>query len=205
MFTLADKFTFEPDPKMCFLAASVGFSGSASLSWNLRLHAMPAYTSLIPVEERSPGHDKVAFGIDCRNLAFDVADWTQLAQRNFNVPEGSLSCAFSVFEWEDLRSLRLRFGSTRSREIEVCAEGVGDAESVPDLFPDREVSFSIQAWARFLGVSVNVPVNAVDFGVYAQRQIRSLLPGFTYGEPTIRRAADEAGNLRDVEVFYPPL
>lgn len=205
MFTLADKFTFEPDPAMCFLAASVGFSDSASPYWHLKLHSLPAYTSLIPPEERGPGYDKVAFGVDCRDLAFDVADWTQLAQRIVEVPEASLSCAFSVFQWEDLSSLSLRFGRTRPGEIEVFADGVGGAESIPDLFPDSEVSFSVHTWARFLGVSIKVPVNAGDFGAYAQRQLRRLLPGLTYGEPTIRRAVNEAGHLLGVEVIYPPL
>jgi hypothetical protein len=205
MFTLADKFTFEPDPKMCFLTASVGFADSAYLSWNLKLHSLPTYTSLIPPEEACPGYDKVAFGIDCRGLEFNVANWTQLSLSAVDVPEASLSCAFSVFEWEDLRSLRLRFGRTRPGEIEVFAEGVGGAESIPDLFPDCEVSFSIHTWAQFLGASISVPVNAEDFGAYARRQLRNLLPEFTYREPTIRRAVDEDGHLRGVEVFCPPL
>src|SRR5262245_40060693 len=128
MFTLAETFTFQADPKMCFLAASVGFSGGARLSWNLKLHSMSAYTSLIGPEERCPGWDKVAFGIDCRELAFDVDDWTDLAESTFDVPEDSRSCAFKVFQWEDLISLSLRFGRTRAGEIEVFAQGVGAAE-----------------------------------------------------------------------------
>jgi hypothetical protein len=56
MFTLDDKFTFEPDPKMCFLAATVGYSDSPSLAWKLKLHSIAAYTSLIPQDERGPGY-----------------------------------------------------------------------------------------------------------------------------------------------------
>jgi hypothetical protein len=205
MFTLADNFTFEADPTMCSLVASAGFADSACLSWNLKLHSMAAYTSLIPPEERGPGYDKVAFGLEFRDLAFKIADWKQLAQSTVEVPEVSLSCAFIVFDWEDLSSLSLRFGPTRRDEIEVFADGVGGAESIPDLFPDSKVSFSVHTWARFLGVSINVPVNAGDFSAYAHKQLRSLLPGFAYGEPAIRRAVNEAGDLRGVEVFYTPL
>ena len=228
MFTLADKFAFDPDPKMCFLSAGMGYSGSASLSWDLKLHSMAVYTPLIPPEDRAPGYDKVAFGIECHDLAFEIADWTLLAHKKVDVPVTSLSCAFSVFDWEDLISLSLKFGQTRSDEIEVFADGIGGAESMPELFPNGEVSFSVHTWARFTGVSINVPVNENDFGAYAQMQLRKLLPGFRYGEPMIRcavdeagqlrlttvpvktlsptrRAADEAGHLRSVEVFYPPL
>lgn len=204
MFILADKFKFDPDPKMCFLAASLGYSSRDSLSWNLKLHSLEAYTSLIPPKERGPGYDKLAFGVDCRNLIFEVGNWTELARSTFDLPQDSLSCAFSVLQWEDLKSLSLGFGRMRPGEIEVTADGVGCVESLADWFPDCEVGFSIHTWARFLGVSIDVPVNANNPIAYAHKQIKNLLPGFIHGETTIRRVADESGILKGVEVFYAP-
>jgi len=204
MFTLADKFTFAPDSKMCFLAGLVDFSRCAGVSWNLKLHSSSAHTLLIPPEERAPGWDKVAFGIDCRDLPFHVTDWKELERSTLDVPDESLTCAFSVFEWEDLVSLKLRFGEIRPGLLEVFADGVGRVESLPEWFPDSEVTFSIHTWAAFLGVSINVPVNAGGFLAYAQAKLRDLLPGYAYGEPRIRQCEDGSGNLKGVEVFYRP-
>jgi hypothetical protein len=205
MFTLAEKFAFKPNPRMCFLAASAGYSDSTQLSWNLKLQSLPAHTALIPPKQRGPGWDTVAFGVDCRGLAFSVSNWTELAERTFEVPENSLSCAFSVFEWDDLISLNLKFGKIRANEIEVFAEGVGAPESLQELLPNCKASFSIHTFARFLGVSIQVPVNANDYDAYARQQINKLLPGFTYGQPIIRRAENDAGQLRGVEAFCAPL
>ncbi len=200
MFTLADKFSFPPDPQMCFLAAAVGFSEAAGLVWHLKLHS----SSLIAPRNPQSPWDGVAVGIDCRNLRFRVSDWKDLRGSSFEVPEGSLSCAFQVVHWEDLVSIRLAFGETRGNAIEVFADGIGLAESALELFANPEVSFSIDTWAKFLGVSVNVPVNAADFMAYALDKVERLLPGYLYGEPTVRRAADSSGTLRGVEVFYGP-
>jgi hypothetical protein len=204
MFTLDNKYTFPADPKMCFLAGLVGFTPTAGMEWHLKLHSLSARTSLIQSEDCDERLNKLAFGIDCSNLRFPVTDWKDLRGSSPEVFSDSLSCAFQVLEWEDLTSLRLTFGETRSQEIEVFAEGTGLVESVPGWFGHSEVSLSIQTWARFLGVSIHVPVNASNFVAYAQGKLRNLLPGYLCGEPTERRAVDNSGTLRGVEVFYPP-
>lgn len=204
MFTLDNRFTFRPNTDGCWLAATIGYHGQEGVSWHLHLHSEPAHISLIPPEERCSGWDQVSFGIDCDRLALNVTDWKELPGRELDLPENSLGCAFSIFQWEDLVSLRLRFGEAPARQIEVSAEGTGLAESLPEWFPDGAVSFQIQAWATFTGVTINVPLDAGDAVAYAQCRIRELLPAYVYGQPGMRRTDDEHGKARIIEVLCPP-
>lgn len=199
MFILANKFSLPPAPGMCFLAGLVGFSETTGIAWHLKLHS-----SSSPVNIGDPESERLAFGIDCNNLHFAVSDWKNLRGTSIDVSDQSLACKFQVFDWEDLVSLRLSFGEIQGSKLEVFAEGVGLVESAPEFFVGAEVSFSIQTWAQFLGVSVHVPVNAPNATAYAQNKLRCLLPGYAHSEPTIRRGVDDSGLLRGVEVFYAP-
>lgn len=199
MFLLANKFLLPPNPGMCFLSGLVGFSETQGVAWHLKLHS-----ASIPVDERRPEPDRVAFGIDCKNLPFAVVDWREFRGASVEVPKQSLACAFQVFDWEDLRSLRLSFGESDGSKIEVSAEGVGLVESASEFFGSSEAIFSIQTWAQFLGVSIHVPVNAVDFREYADQKLRTLLPKYAHREPMVHGGVDDSGALRGLEVFYPP-
>jgi hypothetical protein len=112
MFTLANKFSLPPATEMCFLSGSVGFSETPEIAWNIKLHS-----ASVPVQELQPDVDLLAFGIDCRNLRFGVADWRNLQGISLEVPEQSLACAFQVFDWEDLLSLRLSFSILRIEAV----------------------------------------------------------------------------------------
>jgi hypothetical protein len=197
MFTLANRFNLPAAPAMCFFSGSVGFSETPGLTWHVKLHS-----ESIPIHESEPDPERLAFGIDVRNLQLAVADWRELRGTSVEAPEMSLACAFEVFDWEDLLSLRLSFGETEGGKLQVSAEGVGLVESAPDFFADSQASFSIQTWAQFLGVSIQVPVNAASFTEYAQEKLRTLLPGYAHAEPIVRRGVDDVGHLRGVEVFY---
>jgi hypothetical protein len=106
--------------------------------------------------------------------------------------------------WEELLSLRIRFGPICRTRIEVVAEGQGCVEAASDIFPEGNVEFCIRTWAMFCGVAINVPLNATDPVGYSTAKIKTLLPQYVFSPPILRRTNDEAGAVRAVEVLFAP-
>lgn len=200
MFTLASQHLFEPDGKMCLLAALDGYSDR--FCWDLHLHSQSALTHFPAESVRS------SFGIHI-HPPLGVTNWRELSGQSFAIPSEAMRWGFMFHcdlstHWEDLIALHLRFGQTRTAQIEVFAEGQGMVEAAPDIFPCGKVQFQIHTWAVFSGVAVNVPLNASDPVSYAAARIRALLPQYAFSPPRLRRTSDEGGTVRAAEVLFGP-
>jgi hypothetical protein len=195
MFTLAGKFSFEPDQSQCWLGAHCDYE--SPFSWTLHLGSQ---------------HSRVRFTDDAEPVGFavhvqppiDARPWLELAGHSFVVPREFLRGGFRFEQWEDLLALHLRFGKTRGTQMEVWAEGRGCVEAVPDVFPDGRVEFQIQTWVNFNGVAVNVPLDASDPLAHSKARMKALLGKPELDSPKLRRTRDESGELRAIEVLFEP-
>ena len=131
MFTLDNKYSFEAEAKSCWLHTSVGY-GENYLSWVLHLGSQSVITHF---------SSESALGSFCVHTKPPLGgiSWRDLSGKNLIVPPEGLDYGFNFHcgmsaQWEDLIELRLRFGQTRSTEIEVFAEGRGSVEAAPDIF-----------------------------------------------------------------------
>jgi hypothetical protein len=201
MFTLASQHVFESDAGMCWLSALCGYN--EDFSWDLHLQSLSALTHF-PTESA-----RASFGIHV-HPPLGVSNWRELSGQGVEIPQEVLPCGFMFHcdmssQWEDLVSLRLRFGETRRTHIEVLADGKGCVEAAPDIFPRGEVAFQIRTWAAFRGVAINVPLNASDPVGYSTAKIKTLLPQYAFSSrPILRRTSDDEGTVRAVEVLFSP-
>src|SRR6266851_4696472 len=105
MFTLANRYTFAPNPKMCHLSAFVGHhaDGGCRISWHLKAHSESSLIrSHLQHDKREAALESVAFGIDCNGLSFDVPDWKELGARSFEIDPACISGGLMVFQWEGI-------------------------------------------------------------------------------------------------------
>jgi hypothetical protein len=200
MFTLANQHSFESDTGMCWLSALSGYG--VDFSWDLHLQSQSAMT-------RFPSESvRASFGIHVRP-PLGMRNWRELAGQSMEISSDFLRCGFLFHcdmsqQWEDLVSLRLRFGQPRGAHIEVFADGQGSVEAAPDIFPEGEVEFQIRTWVTFRGVAINVPLNTSDPLSYSTAHIKAFLPRYVFLPPVLRQTRDDGGVVRAVEVLFSP-
>lgn len=200
MFTLDNQHSFEPDAGMCWLSALSGYRDN--FSWELHLQSLSAMKRFPSVSVHA------AFGIHA-TPPLGVSDWRNLTGQSIEMSQEVLRCGFMFRydmsqQWEDLISLRLRFGQIQGSKIEVFADGQGSIEAAPDVFPEAEVAFQIRTWVTFRGVAVNVPLNATDPLAYSTARIKALLPQYEFVPPIVRQTKDKDDSVRAVEVLFSP-
>jgi len=135
---------------------------------------------------------------------FEVSDWKGLSGKEHDVPSDELGWGFKVEQWEELMALHLKFGTIREDRIQVTATGCGLVESMPDLFPEAQINFSIQAWVRFVGIGVWVPLNAADPTAYSLARVTAHSPKYEFANQQIRETKEPNGGILAIEVLYPP-
>lgn len=200
MFILANRYSFAPDEKGCWLHASSGYG--SDFSWNLSLSAQTALTDF-PRESV-----KASFGIGVEP-PLGVKHWKELSGERVEISREILRCGLRFSydmssEWEDLTALDLRFGQVRDTQLEIWATGSGSVEAATEIFPEGVVEFQVHTWVSFRGVAINVPLNVADPVLYSESRIRAWLPQYQFLPPQLRRTSDNTGVVRAVEVLLSP-
>jgi hypothetical protein len=205
MFTLANKYTFAPDPRMCWLSAFVNSNAGrrCNLKWTLKAHSKSSLIRFPEEANEKQIPESAAFGIECHGLSFDVLDWKELRGRSFEMDTALISGFFMVFQWEEISALELTFRGVSQEKLELEAKGKGYVESAPEYFGADEIDFNIRTWCDFTGVHTDVPINATAPIAFAEDQIKHVLPKYVYANPELIETKHE-GRLLGIGVHFPP-
>ena len=199
MFRLNDKYVYEPGPNACRLHAFYGYD--PEFYWTVDLCS--ANTRI-----RVGGE---IFDSSCGLLIktpIELKTWQDPEYRRFDLIDFAevpmFSFAYDSVDWEDVKELTLEFGETREDTIRVEAKGTAFAEAAEDVFPSCEIAFQIDCSVRFTGVTVNVPLNAIDHDSHAKKLITEILPSFEYRGISVRKTNDKADCLLAAEYVFTP-